>query len=135
MFNIRIANTLLFQTTFILLLPYPCQNMLFKCEGRAIYQPFWFCPKQFPPRCNYSFCFDYFYCPVHLPGQNIFCPGQNQICPRQINFVHDKIFFVQDKNFVHGLKQVSSKQKWFLSCGQNFCHGQKIFCHWQNYFV
>ena len=61
MFNIRIANTLLFQTTFILLLPYPCQNMLFKCEGRAIYQPFWFCPKQFPPRCNYSFCFEYFY--------------------------------------------------------------------------
>ena len=74
-------------------------------------------------------------CPVHLPGQNIFCPGQNQICPRQINFVHDKIFFVRDKNFVHGFKQVSSKQKWFLSCGQNFCHGQKIFCHWQNYFV
>ena len=61
MFNIRIANTLLYQTTFILLLPYPCQNMLFKCEGRAIYQPFWFCPKQFPPRCNYSFCFEYFY--------------------------------------------------------------------------
>ena len=50
-------------------------------------------------------------CPVHLPGQNIFCPGQNQICPRQINFVHDKIFFVWDKNFVHGFKQVSSKQK------------------------
>ena len=50
-------------------------------------------------------------CPVHLPGQNVFCPGQNQICPRQINFVHDKIFFVQDKNFVHGSKQVSLKQK------------------------
>ena len=75
------------------------------------------------------------FCPVHLPGQNIFCPGQNQICPRQINFVHEKIFFVWDKDFVHGFKQVSSKQKWFLSCGQNFCHGQKMFCHWQKYFV
>ena len=21
-------------------------------------------------------------CPVHLPGQNVFCLGQNQICPR-----------------------------------------------------
>ena len=52
-----------------------------------------------------------FKCPVHLPRQNIFCPGQNQICLRQNNFVNDKIFFVRDKNFVHGFKQVSSKQK------------------------
>ena len=81
------------------------------------------------------------FCPVHLPGQNIFCPGQNQICPRQINFVHDKMFFVRDKNFVryknlvHGLKQVSPKQKWFLSYWQNFCLGQINVCLGQNYFA
>ena len=23
-------------------------------------------------------------CPVHLPGQNIFCPGQNVFCPGQL---------------------------------------------------
>ena len=50
-------------------------------------------------------------CPVHLPGQNIFCPGQNQICPRQNDFVHDKIFFVHDKNFVHSLKIIFALRK------------------------
>ena len=121
MFNIRIANTLLFQTTFILLLPYPCQNMLFKCEGRAIYQPFWFCPKQFPPRCNYSFCFEYFYCPVHLHGRN-------QICPRQNSFVQDIILFPQGKNFVcNGLKIIFALGKLVSSNGKNFCPGQNHF--------
>ena len=43
---------------------------------------------------NFAFMkiFD-FLCPVHLPGQNIFCPGQNQIYPKQNNFVNDKIFW------------------------------------------
>ena len=36
-------------------------------------------------------------CPVHLPGQNIFCSGQNQICPRQNNFVNDKIILSMTK--------------------------------------
>ena len=36
-------------------------------------------------------------CPVHLPGQNIFCPGQNQICPRQNDFVNDKIILSMTK--------------------------------------
>ena len=75
------------------------------------------------------------YCPVHLPGQIIFCLGQNQICPIQNKFVKDKIFFVQDKNFVHGLKIIFAFGK-LVSChGQNFCLGQKIFCPGQNYFV
>ena len=74
-------------------------------------------------------------CPVHLPGQIIFCLGQNQICPIQNKFVKDKIFFVQDKNFVHGLKIIFAFGK-LVSChGQNFCLGQKIFCPGQNYFV
>ena len=51
------------------------------------------------------------FCPVHLPGQNIFCPGQNQICLRQNNFVNDKIFFVHDKNFVHSLKIIFALRK------------------------
>ena len=37
---------------FLNVIYYPCQNMLLKCEGRAIYQPFWFCPKQFPLRLS-----------------------------------------------------------------------------------
>ena len=74
-------------------------------------------------------------CPVHLPGQNIFCPGQNQICPRQNNFVIDKIYFVHDKNFVHSLKIIFALGKLVWSHGQNFCPGQKIFCPRQNYFV
>ena len=74
-------------------------------------------------------------CPVHLPGQNIFCLGQNQICPRQNKFVQDKIYFVQDKNFVHGLKIIFVLGKLVSSNGQNFCPGQKIFCPGQNYFV
>ena len=74
-------------------------------------------------------------CPIHLPGQIIFCLGQNQICPIQNKFVKDKIFFVQDKNFVHGLKIIFAFGK-LVSChGQNFCLGQKIFCPGQNYFV
>ena len=75
------------------------------------------------------------FCPVHLPGQNIFFPGQNQICPRQNDFVNDKIFFVHDKNFVHSLKIIFALGKLISSHGQNFCPGQKIFCPRQNYFV
>ena len=74
-------------------------------------------------------------CPVHLPGQIIFCLEQNQICPIQNKFVKEKIFFVQDKNFVYGLKIIFAYGK-FISChGQNFCLGQKIFWLGQNYFV
>ena len=79
----------------------------------------------------FSLC-NNFLCPVHLPRQNIFCPGQNQICPRQNNFVNDKIFFVHDKNFVHSLKIIFALRKLVWSHGQNFCPGQKIFCHGQN---
>ena len=71
-------------------------------------------------------------CPVHLPGQNIFCRGQNQICPRQNNFVNDKVFFVHYKNFVHRLKIIFALRKLVWNHGQNFCPGQKIFCHRQN---
>ena len=63
-------------------------------------------------------------CPVHLPGQNIFCLGQNQICTRQNNFVQDKIFFVQDKNFVHSLEIIFAFGKLVSSHGQIFCPRQ-----------
>ena len=87
--------------------------------------------------CKLSYNWSGFYdlCPVHLPGQNIFCLGQNQICPRQNKFVWDKIYFVQDKNFVHGLKIIFVLGKLVSSNGQNFCPGQKIFCPGQNYFI
>ena len=70
-------------------------------------------------------------CPVHLPGQNIFCPGRNQICLSQNNFVNDKILFVHDKNFVHSLKINFALRKLVWGHGQNFCPRQKIFCHEQ----
>ena len=37
-------------------------------------------------------CWVFNQCPVHLPGQNIFCTGQNNFCPRQNIFVPDKNF-------------------------------------------
>ena len=58
----------------------------------------------------------------------------SSICPDKIFFVQDKIRFVQDKNFVHGLKWVSPEQKWFLSCGQKFCLGQKNILSWTKSF-
>ena len=96
-----------------------------------------FCPiqNQICPRQNNFVNDKIFICPVHLPRQNIFCPGQNQICPRQNNFVNDRIFLVHKNFFVHSLKIISALRKLGWSHGQNFCHGQKILCHWQNYFV
>ena len=81
---------------------------------------------------SYEQVFFFTLCPVHLPRQNIFCLGQNQICPRQNDFVNDKIFFVHDKNFVHSLEIIFALRKLVSSHGQNFCPGQKIFCHGQN---
>ena len=43
-------------------------------------------------------------CPVHLPGQNIFCPGQNIFCTGQNNFCLRQNIFVPDKIFCPRLK-------------------------------
>ena len=65
-----------------------------------------------------------------------FCHLTNapSICTDKVSFVQDKIRFVQNKNFVHGLKWVSPEQKLFLSCGQNFCLGQKNILSWTKSF-
>ena len=78
-------------------------------------------------------------CPVHLPGQNIFCPGQNIFCPGQNFFVPDKIIFVPDKiTFVPGLKahiclgkgqKISfsfHKQIYFFRLGKSFVRTKNV---------
>ena len=44
-------------------------------------------------------------CPVHLPGQNIFCPGQNTFCTGQNNFCPRQNIFVPDKTFLSWTKK------------------------------
>ena len=70
-------------------------------------------------------------CPVHLPGQNIFCPGQNIFCPGQNifctgqnNFCPRQNIFVPDKNFCPRLKS-------------SYLLGKRIendFKLWRNFF-
>ena len=59
-------------------------------------------------------------CPVHLPGQNLFCLGQNLICPRQNDFVQDNIFFCPRQKFCPQLKN-------------HFCSGETHFKPWTKF--
>ena len=74
-------------------------------------------------------------CPVHLPGQNIFCPWQNIFCPRQkfcpwleISFLKAKMIFKLWTKFLSWTKNVLSWTKLFCLGQIWFCPGQKIFC-------
>ena len=57
-------------------------------------------------------------CPVHLPGQNIFCTRQNNFCPRQNIFVPDKKFCPKLKEYICIAFEMDGK--WLFSYGKFF---------------
>ena len=61
-------------------------------------------------------------CPVHMPGQNVFCLGQNQICPRKNDFVQDNTFFCPRQKFCPQLKN-------------HFCFGETHFKPWTKFLT